>query len=50
MDAPPIQYARSEDGVNLAYWTLRERSNPAVVIVPWGVGHLSMVWETPRGL
>lgn len=21
MDAPPIQYARAEDGVNIAYWT-----------------------------
>ncbi len=20
MDAPPIQYARTEDGVNIAYW------------------------------
>ena len=45
MDTPPIQYAREEDGVSLAYWTLGERSNPAVVIVPWGVGHLSMVWQ-----
>ena len=24
MDAPPIQYARTEDGVNSAYWTLGE--------------------------
>lgn len=22
MDAPPIQYARTEDGVNIAYWAL----------------------------
>jgi len=22
MGAPPIQYARTEDGVNIAYWTL----------------------------
>ena len=22
MDAPPIQYTRAEDGVNIAYWTL----------------------------
>ncbi len=22
MDAPPIQYARTEDGVNIAYWTM----------------------------
>ena len=24
MDAPPIQYARTDDGVNIAYWTLGE--------------------------
>lgn len=22
MDAPPIQYARTADGVNVAYWTV----------------------------
>ena len=45
MDAPPIQYARTEDGGNIAYWTLGERSNPALMIVPWGVGHLTAEWE-----
>ena len=45
MDAPPIQYARTEDGVNLAYWTLGERANPALIIVPWGIGHLTVEWE-----
>ncbi len=24
MDAPQIQYARTDDGVNIAYWTLGE--------------------------
>ncbi len=24
MDAPPIQYARTEDGVSIACWTLGE--------------------------
>ena len=45
MDAPPIQYCRTEDGVNLAYWTLGERSHPALIIVPWGIGHLTVEWE-----
>ena len=45
MDAPPIQYARTEDGVNIAYWTLGEQSNPALLIVPWGIGHLHAEWE-----
>ena len=29
MDAPPIQYARTEGGVNIAYWTLGE-SGPSL--------------------
>ena len=44
MDAPPIQYARTADGVNIAYWTLGDRSNPALVWVPWGIGHLTAEW------
>ena len=24
MDAPPIQYARTDDGVDIGYWTLGE--------------------------
>ena len=30
MDAPPIQYACTEDGVNIAYWTLGDRANQFV--------------------
>ena len=44
MDAPPIQYARTADGVNLAYWTLGERTNPALLLAPHGVGHLTAEW------
>ena len=32
MDAPPIQYARTEDGVNIAYWTLG--NGAPVVLAP----------------
>ncbi|MCZ6544707.1 MAG: alpha/beta hydrolase, partial [Chloroflexi bacterium] len=46
MDAPPIQYARTEDGVNIAYWTLGE--GPAVVIAPGSnLSHASKEWEIP---
>lgn len=31
MDCPPIQYCRTVDGVNIAYWTLGE--GPTVAIV-----------------
>ena len=45
MDAPPIHYAGTADGVNLAYWTLGERTNPALIIVPWGIGQQTAEWE-----
>ena len=45
MDCPPIQYARTDDGVNIAYWTLGDRTNPPLIIVPWGMSHLTAEWE-----
>ena len=44
MDAPPIQYARTEDGVNIAYWTMGEGPPLLVVTVP-GMSHLHREWE-----
>ena len=43
MDAPPIQYARTEDGVNIAYWTLGE-GVPMVFAVPATGSHLGLEW------
>jgi class 3 adenylate cyclase len=44
MDAPPIQYARTEDGVNIAYWTLGE--GPVLLIPPpHPFGHLQIEWS-----
>ena len=41
MDAPPIQYARTEDGVNIAYWTMGDGPPllwlPTQPAVPWVV-------------
>jgi pimeloyl-ACP methyl ester carboxylesterase len=46
MDAPPIQYARTEDGVNIAYWTLGE--GPPLIYVPNpSASHAEMLWEIP---
>jgi hypothetical protein len=30
VEVPPIQYARTSDGINIAYWTLRD--GPPLVI------------------
>ena len=44
MDAPPIQYTRTSDGVNIAYWTLGE--GPPLLIVNLPVmSHLQREWE-----
>ena len=44
MDAPPIQYARTEDGVNIAYWTLS--SSPTLLIISLsGTSDLRREWE-----
>jgi class 3 adenylate cyclase len=46
MDAPPIQYARTEDGVNIAYWTLGE-GDPVFLLHSLGFSHLALEWEVP---
>ena len=46
MDAPPIQYCRSADGTNIAYWTLGE--GPTVVENQSSAhSHLALEWEVP---
>jgi class 3 adenylate cyclase len=46
MDAPPIQYARTEDGVNIAYWSLGE--GPPLLILNRPVNsHLELEWHVP---
>ena len=46
MDAPPIQYARTDDGVNIAYWTLGD--GPVLVHeqIP-ALSHLEFEWQHP---
>ncbi len=54
MDAPPIQYARTDDGVNIAYWTLgRGRPFISTPAIPgthlgeeWNVAHLRAWYES----
>jgi len=47
MDAPPIQYARTEDGVNVAYWTLGR--GPAVVFLNGPhFSHSQLLWAIPE--
>lgn len=44
---PPIEYARTTDGVNIAYWTYGQ--GPPLVYMPhpvWGTGH--SMWRLPQ--
>ena len=46
MEAPPIQYCRTDDGVNIAYWTIGD--GPAVVPIDSVVmTHPAMEWDVP---
>jgi len=46
MDAPPIQYAKTEDDVSIAYWTVGD--GPPLVIVPnCTLAHAALLWELP---
>ncbi len=47
MDAPPIQYCRTDDGVNIAYSTLGEGPS-ALFLHPPAVDHLTLEWGVPR--
>jgi class 3 adenylate cyclase len=45
-DAPPLQYARTSDGVNIAYWTFG--SGPPLVLMPLLIGsHVQIDWSIP---
>ena len=44
MDAPPIQYAKTADGVSIAFWALGE--GPPLVILPNLLGsNVQLEWE-----
>ena len=43
---PRIQYAKTEDGVNIAYWTLGE--GDPLVYMPWIFGHIELEWRNPE--
>ena len=47
MAAPQIQYVRTSDGVNIAYFTLGERS-PPIVLMDVVYSHLQAEWNDPE--
>ena len=45
MDAPPIQYARTDDGVDIAYWIAGE-GKPLLYCPP--ICHVGYSWQVPQ--
>jgi pimeloyl-ACP methyl ester carboxylesterase/DNA-binding CsgD family transcriptional regulator len=45
MDAPPIQYARTEDGVNIAFWTLGQ-GQPLIEQSQSPYSHCEALWRS----
>ena len=46
MDAPPIQFAHTDDGVNIAYWAIGH--GPIIVLSHYhALSHLDGEWEMP---
>ena len=46
MDAPPIQYAHTEDGVNIAFWALGEGES-VVHLHGHAYSHVGLEWNVP---
>ena len=46
MDAPPIQYCQTTDGVSIAYWTIGE-GPLAVFANPIDGSHIALEWDLP---
>ena len=46
MDTPPFHFARTDDGVNIAYWTLG-KGPPVVILNPPSLSHLALEWTVP---
>jgi class 3 adenylate cyclase len=46
MEAPPVQYAKTSDGVSIAFWSIR-RGEPLVVTPPSMISHCELEWRIP---
>src|ERR1700694_293392 len=50
MDAPPIQYCKTSDGVRIAYWTMGQGGTPLILSSPVVYSHISLELREPRML
>jgi class 3 adenylate cyclase len=45
---PQIRYAKTSDGVSIAYWTLGQGDTPLVLGPPHVLSHIGLEWEDPQ--
>jgi class 3 adenylate cyclase len=45
---PQVQYAKTKDGVNIAYWTIGEGTPPLVEMPTIPFSHIQAEWEVPE--
>ena len=45
---PRIHYAKTEDGVNIAYWTMGKGGTPTILVSPLGYSHISLECQIPE--
>ena len=45
---PRIQYAKTSDGVSIAFWTLGEGVVPLVHMPVLGYSHVQLEWQVPE--
>ena len=45
---PQVQYARTEDGINIAYWTMGEGGTPLILTTSRGMSHITLELEEPE--
>jgi pimeloyl-ACP methyl ester carboxylesterase len=45
---PRIRYAKTSDGVNIAYWTLGDAGPPLVSTTPLGWSNITVEWQIPE--
>ena len=45
---PRIQYARTSDGVSIAYWTMGEGGTPLLMTSPLVFSNISLEWQIPE--
>jgi class 3 adenylate cyclase/pimeloyl-ACP methyl ester carboxylesterase len=48
MEEPPVQYAKTSDGVSIAYWVIGAGEPPLVMSSPLAWSHISLEWRSTQ--